>query len=141
MATTLTTEQTTFISRPPWPAAVAALIAFAALALSSGAMIPLACLAVGLLASYAFRARYENVTLTKWTLRIIVIGGAIFGYLMGATKDQNAFLDMRYLYSFALAMASELVLQFWRAGADGRAARAADSSFVRACLSGGMQRV
>jgi len=107
-------ETPTAPMRPPWPAVVAALLAFAALGLSSGAVLPLACLALGMLASYAFRARYENVTLTKWTLRIIVIGGVVFGYLMGATKDQNAFLDTRYLYSFALAMASELVLQFWR---------------------------
>ena len=101
-------------ARPPWPAAVAALIAFAALALSCGAAVPLAGLALGMLASYAFRARYENVTLTKWTLRIIVCGGAVFGYLVTATKDQNSFLDMRYFYSFALMMASEIVLQFWR---------------------------
>ncbi len=67
-----------------------------------------------MLASYAFRARYENVTLTKWTLRIIVCGGAVFGYLVTATKDQNSFLDMRYFYSFALMMASEIVLQYWR---------------------------
>lgn len=104
----------TEISRPPWPAAVAALIAFLALALSCGAYISLACLGVGLLASYAFSARYENVTLTKWTLRIIVMGGVIFAYLLSVTKDQNAFLDMRYGYSFALAAASEIVLQFWR---------------------------
>ena len=100
--------------RPPWPAAVAALIAFAALALSSGAVIPLALLGMGLLASYVFASRFENVTLTKWTLRIIVIGVAVFGYLLNTVKDDNAFVDMRYPYSFALIAASELVLQFWR---------------------------
>ena len=99
---------------PPWPAAAAALIAFAALALSSGAALPLAGLGVALLASYAFLPRFENAALTKWTLRIIVIGMAVFGYLLGAVKDDNAFLDMRYPYSFALAAASELTLQFWR---------------------------
>ena len=67
-----------------------------------------------MLASYAFRARYENVTLTKWTLRIIVIGGAVFGYLASTGKTDSVFGDMRYLYSFALALASEIVLQFWR---------------------------
>ncbi|MDQ2800399.1 MAG: transglutaminase-like domain-containing protein [Armatimonadota bacterium] len=112
MALSSTTEPE--YQRPPWPAAVAALIAFGALALSSGAYLPLAVLAIGLLTSYIFPVRFENVTLTKWTLRIIVIGFAVFGYLLTATKDDNAFLDMRYPYSFSLAAASELVLQFWR---------------------------
>ena len=100
--------------RPPWTAALAALLAFAALALSSGAVVPLIGLGLGLLASYVFAARFENVTLTKWTLRIIVIGAVIFEYLLTATKDENAFLDMRWAYSFALLAASELTLQFWR---------------------------
>ncbi len=102
------------ITRPPWPATVASLLAFAALALSCGAVVTLVCLGFGLLASYAFQARYENTGLTKWTLRIVVIGSAVFSYLVTATKDDNAFLDMRYGYSFALAAASEIVLQFWR---------------------------
>ncbi len=101
-------------SRPPWPAAAAALVAFAALALSSGAYPSLIGLALGLLLSYAFAARFENVTLTKWTLRIVVIGSAVFAYLAGAVKDDSAFFDMRYPYSLALMMAAELVLQFWR---------------------------
>jgi len=99
---------------PPWPAAVAALIAFAALALSSGATVPLLALGLGLVASYAVGARFENVTLTKWTLRILVIGLAVFGYLLNAPKDDNAFFDMRYPFSFVLGAASELTLQFWR---------------------------
>ena len=99
---------------PPWPAAVAALLAFTALALSSGAVVPLAGLGLGLAASYAFKARFENFALTKWTLRIVVIGLAVFGYLLNAVKDDNAFFDMRYPFSFVLAAASELVLQFWR---------------------------
>jgi len=102
------------ITRPPWTAAVASLLAFAALAGSCGAYVPLACLSFGLLGSYAFQARYENLGLTKWTLRIVVIGSVVFSYLVTATKDDNAFLDMRYGYSFALAAASEIVLQFWR---------------------------
>ncbi len=108
------TDATTEYQRPPWPAAVAALLAFAALALSSGAAVPLLGLGLGLLASYVFTPRFENVALTKWTLRIIVIGFAIFGYLLNATKDDNAFFDMRYPYSFSLGAASELTLQFWR---------------------------
>ena len=100
--------------RPPWTAALAALIAFAALALSSGAFVPLIGLGLGVVASYLFAARYENVTLTKWTLRIAVIGTAVFEYLLTATKDENAFLDLRWAYSFALLAASELTLQFWR---------------------------
>lgn len=99
---------------PPWPAAVAALLAFAALALSSGAVVPLAGLGLGVAASYAFKARFENVALTKWTLRIVVIGLAVFGYLLNAVKDDNAFFDMRYPFSFVLGAASELTLQFWR---------------------------
>jgi hypothetical protein len=112
MATSIATEPE--YQHPPWPAAVAALIAFAALALSSGATVPLLALGLGLLASYAVGARFENVTLTKWTLRIFVIGLAVFGYLLNATKDDNAFFDMRYPFSFVLGAASELTLQFWR---------------------------
>ena len=107
-------QDTKAVSSPPWPAAVAALLAYAALALSSGATIPLICLAIGLLASYPIRARYENQTLTKWTLRIIVIGGTVFGYLVTAGKTDSVFGDMRWGYSAALAAASELALQFWR---------------------------
>jgi len=112
MATDITTEPD--YQSPPWPAAVAALIAFAALALSSGATVPLLALGLGVAASYAVGARFENVTLTKWTLRILVIGLAVFGYLLNATKDDNAFFDMRYPFSFVLGAASELTLQFWR---------------------------
>ena len=100
--------------RPPWAATVAALLAFGALAVSSGACVPLLGLGLGLLTSYLFAARYENVTLTKWTLRIVVIGTAVFSYLLTATKDENSFLDMRWANSFALMAASELTLQFWR---------------------------
>ena len=117
MATTITTEPGTTereYQNPPWPAAVAALLAFLALALSSGAVVPLAGLGLGVAASYAFKARFENVTLTKWTLRIVVIGLAVFGYLLNAVKDDNAFFDMRYPFSFVLGAASELTLQFWR---------------------------
>ena len=117
MATTITTGADTTepeYQNPPWPAAVAALIAFAALALSSGAVVPLLGLSLGVAASYAFKARFENVALTKWTLRIVVIGLAVFGYLLNATKDDNAFFDMRYPFSFVLGAASELTLQFWR---------------------------
>ncbi len=102
------------IIRPSVTAAVASLLAFAALALSCGAYLSLALLSIGLLASYAFSARYENLGLTKWTLRIVVIGSLIFSFWVTATKDDNAFLDMRYGYSFALAAAGEIVLQFWR---------------------------
>ena len=100
--------------RPPWPAAVAALLAYTALALSSRAFVPLVGLAALLLTSYAFSVRFPNETLTKWTLRAVAGGAAIFGYLVTATKDENAFVDVRYLYSFALAAAAELMLQFWR---------------------------
>ena len=117
MATTITTEAGTTereYQNPPWPAAVAALLAFTALALSSGAVVPLAGLGLGVAASYAFKARFENVALTKWTLRIVVIGLVVFGYLLNAVKDDNAFFDMRYPFSFVLGAASELTLQFWR---------------------------
>ena len=100
--------------RPPWPAAVAALVAFAALALASGAFLSLGALAVGLGLSYVFGVRFENLALTKWTLRIVVVGLAVLTYLATAVKDDNSFLDMRYAYSFALAAAAECVLQFWR---------------------------
>ena len=93
MAASITNESE--YQRPPWPAAVAALIAFAALALSSGATVPLLALGLGILASYVVGARFENIALTKWTLRILVIGLAVFGYLLNATKDDNAFFDMR----------------------------------------------
>ena len=102
------------LSRPSWATAAASLTAFAALALSCGAYLPLACLTFALLASYAFSSRYENLGLTKWTLRIVVIGSVVFSYLVTASKDDNAFLDMRYGNSFALAAAGEIVLQFWR---------------------------
>lgn len=107
-------EGKTEYQNPPWPAAVAALIAFAALALSSGATVPLLALGLGVAASYMVGARFENVALTKWTLRILVIGLAVFGYLLNATKDESAFFDMRYPFSFVLGAASELALQFWR---------------------------
>ena len=100
--------------RPPWPAAVAALLAYAALALSSGAWVPLLGLSIALLASYAFSVRFQNETLTKWTLRLVVMFAAVTGYWFNATKDENAFIDVRYLYSFALLAAAELMLQFWR---------------------------
>ena len=100
--------------RPPWPAAGAALIAFAALAVASGAFLSLGVLAIGLGLSYVFSVRFENQTLTKWTLRIVVVGLAVLTYLATAIKDDNSFLDMRYAYSFALAAAAETVLQFWR---------------------------
>lgn len=108
------TEATTKYQRPPWPAAVAALLAFAALALSNGAVVPLACLGLGVVVSYGVKVRFENVTLTKWTLRTLVVGLVVFGYLLNATKDDNAFFDMRYPFSFVLGAASELTLQFWR---------------------------
>ena len=107
-------EERAEYQNPPWPAAVAALLAFLALALSSGAVVPLVGLGLGVAASYAFKARFENVALTKWTLRIVVIGLAVFGYLLNAVKDDNAFFDMRYPFSFVLGAASELTLQFWR---------------------------
>ena len=100
--------------RPPFTAAIASLLAFVALALSCGAYVSMAVLSVGLLASYFFAARYENQGLTKWTLRIMVIGSLIFTFWITAAKDDNAFLDLRYGYSFALAAAGEIVLQFWR---------------------------
>ena len=106
--------QATPYQRPPWPAAVAAGLAYLALALSSGAVVPLSALGIGLAASYAFSARFANETLTKWTLRIIVMGGAVIGYLINANKDQNLFFDVRYVYSFALMAAAEMALQFWR---------------------------
>ncbi len=108
------TETQSAYQRPPWPAAVAALLAYIALALTSGAWAPLIGLGLAVLASYAFSARFPNETLTKWTLRIVVMGGVVFGYLVSAVKDDTAFFDVRYLYSFALLCAAELMLQFWR---------------------------
>ena len=100
--------------RPPWAAAAAAMLALAALALTSGAYISCIGLGLGLLASYLFSVRFENVALTKWPLRIFAVGSAILAYLVLATKDDTAYLDMRYPYSFALAAAAEMTLQFWR---------------------------
>lgn len=108
------TKTTAVYQRPPWPAAVAALLAYTALALSSGAWAPLMCLGAAISASYVFSARFPNETLTKWTLRAIAMGAAIFGYLVNAAKDDNAFFDVRYLNSAALICAAELMLQFWR---------------------------
>ena len=119
--------------RPPWPAAVAALLAFAALALSSGAFVPLIGLGLGLAASYGFGVRFENETLTKWTLRILVIGASVFGYLVTASKDPNAFFDVRYANSFALAAAAETALQFWRREPTG-GARAPFTVFLSAMI-------
>ena len=119
--------------RPPWPAAAAALLAFAALALVSGAFVPLTVLGVGLLASYGFRARFANEALTKWTLRIVVMGVPIFAYWLTATKDENAFVDVRYVYSFALAAAAETTLQFWRREPTG-GARAPFTVFLTAMV-------
>ncbi|MGI4791870.1 MAG: transglutaminaseTgpA domain-containing protein [Janthinobacterium lividum] len=124
---------TTPYQRPPWPAAVAALLAYAALALTSNAFVPLICLGLGLAASYVFRVRFENVTLTKWTLRIIVIGASVFGYLVTAVKDENAFFDVRYVYSFALAASAEMALQFWRREPTG-GARAPFTVFLSAMI-------
>jgi len=118
---------------PPWPTAVAAGLAYVALALSSGAFVPLTALGIGLAASYGFKARFENETLTKWTLRIVVILGSIFGYLITAKKDDNAFFDVRYLYSFALAAAAETALQFWRREPTG-GARAPFTVFLSAMV-------
>ena len=119
--------------RPPRPAAVAALLAFAALALTSGAWVPLIGLGLGLAASYFFGVRYENETLTKWTLRILVIGGSVLGYLVAANKDPNAFFDVRYVNSFALAAAAETALQFWRREPTG-GARAPFTAFLSAMV-------
>jgi len=129
----MSSETTSSYQRPPWPAAVAALLAYTALALSSGAYIPLVALGVGLTASYGFKVRFENEPLTKWTLRIVVMGTAIFGYWVTATKDDNAFFDVRYLYSFALAAAAENVLQFWRREPTG-GARAPFTVFLSAMV-------
>ncbi len=127
------TETKPAYQRPPWPATVAALLAYAALALSSRAFVPLLGLGAALLASYTFSARFPNETLTKWTLRIVALGAVIFGYLIGAVKDDNAFFDVRYLYSFALASAAELMLQFWRREPTG-GARAPFTVFLSAMV-------
>ena len=108
------TEAAAPYQRPPWPAAVAAELAYAALALSSGAFFPLVVLGAALAASYGFKARFENETLTKWTLRIVAYGVPIFTYLITAARDQNTIFDQRYPNSFALAAAAETMLQFWR---------------------------
>ena len=89
----------------------------------------------------SFRARYENVTLTKWTLRIIVIGGAVFGYLVNAGKTDSVFGDMRYCYSFALAAAAELALQFWRREPTGGPRAPLSVAPVRPGLSGRVQHL
>lgn len=123
----------TAYQRPPWPAAVAALLAYAALALTSGADFPLIGLGLALLASYAVSVRFPNEGLTKWTLRIAAMGAAVFGYLINAVKDDNAFFDTRYLYSFALVCAAELMLQFWRREPTG-GARAPFTVFLSAMV-------
>lgn len=127
------TEAKLAYQRPPWPAAVAALLAYAALALSSGAAVPLIGLGLAILASYAFSARFPNEGLTKWTLRIVAMGAAVFGYLIDAVKNDNAFYDERYLYSFALICAAELMLQFWRREPTG-GARAPFTVFLSAMV-------
>ncbi len=119
--------------RPPWPAAVAALLAYAALALISGAWVPLICLGAAISASYVFLARFPNEGLTKWTLRAIAMGAAVFGYLINAVKDDNTFFDVRYLNSFALLCAAELMLQFWRREPTG-GARAPFTVFLSAMV-------
>ena len=119
--------------RPPWPAAVAALLAYAALALVSGAWAPLLGLGMALLASHAFSARFPNENLTKWTLRLVAGGAVIFGYLVSAVKDENVLYDVRYLNSFALAAAAELMLQFWRREPSG-GARAPFTVFLSAMI-------
>ncbi len=119
--------------RPPWPAAVAAGLAFVALALSSGAAVPLATLGLALAASYAVPARFPNEALTKWTLRIVAMGVPIFAYWIFAVKDESAFFDVRYVNSFALASAAELMLQFWRREPTG-GARAPFTAFLSAMV-------
>lgn len=128
----LAPSQTAY-QKPPWPAAVAALLAYAALAVSSRAFVPLLVLGLALLASYAFSPRFPNETLTKWTLRLVVGVAAIFGYLINAVKDENTFFDVRYLYSIALASAAELMLQFWRREPTG-GARAPFTVFLSAMV-------
>ncbi len=129
----MSSQTTSSYQRPPWPAAVAALLAYTALALSSGAYVPLAALGIGLAASYAFKARFENETLTKWPLRTVVMLGSVFGYLVTAKKDDNTFFDVRYLYSFALIAAAENALQFWRREPTG-GARAPFTVFLSAMV-------
>ena len=118
---------------PPWPAAVAALLAYTALALTSGAWVPLICLGAAILASYVFPARFPNETLTKWTLRAVAMFAVVVGYLINATKDDNTFYDARYLYSIALMTAAELMLQFWRREPTG-GARAPFTVFLSAMV-------
>ena len=131
--TAKTQTPTAAYQRPPWPAAVAGLLACLALALSSGAVVPLTLLGIGLAASYGFKARFENETLTKWSLRIVVMGVPIFAYWLTAVKDDNSFFDVRYLNSFALASAAEMTLQFWRREPTG-GARAPFTVFLSAMV-------
>ncbi len=133
MPSETTTQTAAAYQRPPWPAAVAAALAYAALALSSGAFVPLAALGLSLAASYGFKARFENETLTKWTLRVVAYGVPIFFYWVTATKDESSFFDVRYLNSFALAAAAETALQFWRREPTG-GARAPFTVFLSAMV-------
>ena len=103
--------------RPPWPACVATLVAFAALMVSAEGRLPLLpLLAIAMIGTYFFDARIE-ARWQVWVVRVILFGAAL---ALGDTLPRPTSLlrgglfDPRVIYNFGQLCAAELVIQCWR---------------------------
>ncbi|MCY3023818.1 MAG: transglutaminaseTgpA domain-containing protein [Planctomycetota bacterium] len=101
------------VSRLPWPAAGATLIAFAALYVSDHSFPGLPLLALALAATYAFDARLENRSWAPWAVRAVLF--TVITIRRPAMGLPGFWLfDPQYVYSFGQLCAAEIVVQCWR---------------------------
>ena len=115
LAAAIVSPRLSVSERPPWPLAVAALIAIAALAASGHEYKVLPLLGAFLLASYGVDLRLDNPAWLKWVLRAAAFG-AVTAITVNMPAPDAGFTSWLFGSHFLIVgqlFAVELVIQFW----------------------------
>ena len=108
------------VTRLPWAAVVASLIAFGTLFISEGGSLVLPILAVALICTYFFSFRLETKSGLNWIIRIALWSLIILIALVRPANElSNGLYDARTVGWIGEMFAAELTLQAWRRRPEG----------------------
>ncbi|MBI3831046.1 MAG: transglutaminase domain-containing protein [Planctomycetes bacterium] len=103
------------VFRLPWPAAAAALVAFAALSVTGKGYGVLPALGAVILSSYLVPWRLADGSWGAWMIRLIAFGAVVAANVADPSKDRgHGFYDPAYIHAFGQLCAAELSIQCWR---------------------------
>lgn len=113
--TIATDSVNTQVDRPPIPAVMAALVAYAALAFTGDGYLVLSSLGLLLVATHVWDARLTKGSWASWMVRVVLFTIVVAANVVNPVRvGAHGLYDAGFVHAFGQLLAAELVVQCWR---------------------------